>query len=222
MTDSIARVNELMTKATQYGICWDSLAYEVCYDAVVQTKDVEGMVCEIGLREGFGTFLMMHAALDSRQQSRKFVSVDPFGDILYITANMAPHHSDYTNNMKKKCLKAMYNWAFDCDMYLNFLCMTNDQYFVRFADGVPFYEGEEKIISKYSVAFLDGPKSNEITAQELDFFGPRMSVGGKLVIDDIGHHWFDEPALERHAAEHNLQLDESTRNLHKWSFDKKG
>ena len=221
MADSEIRTHQLMAKAGQYGIEWDSFAYEILYNAAVETKSVEGLVCEIGLRMGFGTFVMMHAALDSGQPNRKFVAVDPFGDILYVTANMAPHHSDYTNSMRSRCLKALYNWTYDSQMNLNFLCMTNDQYFQRFADGVPFYEGEEQIISKYSIAFLDGPKSDVITAHEIDFFGPRMSIGGRIIIDDIGHRWLNEPALEAHAAKYNLELDERTRTMHKWSFIKK-
>jgi hypothetical protein len=60
----------------------DSREYQILENAVHKVKYVDGLTCEIGVREGGRTHLIMET-LRTTHQSKIHIAIDPFGNIDY-------------------------------------------------------------------------------------------------------------------------------------------
>jgi hypothetical protein len=81
--------------------CWD---YHILEQCAKDIKGVEGLVCEVGTREGGSLQIIINALLDNSDTGRHVISVDPYGNIPYYGENGITRF-DYTNDMKKKGVK---------------------------------------------------------------------------------------------------------------------
>ena len=174
---------ELVELAKKYNIDGDGAEYEILYEGADKSHKVPGLVCEIGLRRGFGTFLMMNVVGNHKH----YIAVDPYGDIPYqdVAGTIL---WDYSNLMKAQTQQAMYKWCEEKNYDFSFYPIEDTEFFKRFEDGVPVYCGSKSIEDKYSLVHLDGPHTNEIVMVETSFFMPRMNQGGIIVYDDIGQY----------------------------------
>jgi hypothetical protein len=164
--------------------CWD---YHILEQCAKDIKGVEGLVCEVGTREGGSLQIIINALLDNSDTGRHVISVDPYGNIPYYGENGITRF-DYTNDMKKRALKNLYAISENKDFNLVTLTLTDAQFFNRFADGVPVYDREERIIDKYAMVFLDADHSVEAVRNQVAFFLPRLCDGGFIIVDDVD--WF--------------------------------
>ena len=176
-------LQELQELAKEYKIDGDGAEYEILYEAANRSFLVEGIVCEIGLRRGFGTFLMMNVV----GSHKHYIAVDPYGDIPYEDVAGALIW-DYSNLMKAQTLQAMYKWCEENKFDFTFYSMEDSEFFARFSDGVPVYSSSKVIAHSYSLVHLDGPHTQELVMKETEFFMPRMARGGYIVYDDIGQY----------------------------------
>jgi hypothetical protein len=168
-----------------YNISGDSGEYEFLTEAVQMSANIEGMCVEIGLRRGMGTKTIIDAV---RQYcpDKTVIAVDPYGSILYQgREHMEPCRLDYTNQMKNECLAAIYTYLVDHPCSFQFYNWTDDRFFLRMEHGVPTYELEEKLITKYSMVHLDGPHSVAAISHEIKWFSAQMDSGATLCVDDI-------------------------------------
>jgi len=85
----------------------DSREYHILLNAVARVKDVDGLTCEIGVREGGGTKLIMET-LRSTGQQKVHIAIDPFGNIEYEHFETRKERVDYTNAMKNRMLANLY------------------------------------------------------------------------------------------------------------------
>ena len=173
-------VQELIELAKQYNIDGDGTEYEVLYEASEKSFAVPGLVCEIGLRRGFGTFLMMNVVGNHKH----YIAVDPFGDIPYKDGG-GEMIWDYSNLMKAQTMQSIYKWCEDNSFDLYFYPLEDTEFFARFADGVPVYDTSKGIETEYSLVHIDGPHTMELVMNETKFFVSRMAKGGYIVYDDI-------------------------------------
>jgi len=179
-------------------ITGDSSEYELLTMAVELSKDIDGMCVEIGLRRALGTKYIIDAVREFCP-NKQVISIDPFGSILYICREPdGPCRLDYDNTMKREALSAIHQYVEQNPVNYQFINSTDTQFFKRYADGVPVYELEERLETKYSMAHLDGPHSVAHICSEIDFFTPRMDKGAMLVIDDAIDEFFDIAKVERY------------------------
>lgn len=163
----------------------DSRDYHVLENAVIKSKDIEGMTCEIGVREGGGTECILNALKDKK---KVHIAIDPFGNIEYKHWETKTERLDYTNEMKNRMLVKLYEYASKHKHEVLFFPLEDTEFFKRYADGVPVYNKVKQILSTYSLVFLDGPHTTELVKEEFDFFKSRIAMGGCIVFDDINQY----------------------------------
>ena len=117
------------------------------------------LTCEIGLREGLGSKIIMDAILDSKPKLYKHVAVDPYNNLSYEHYdNEGSVVAGYTEEMKQKTVSYLYQNYPDFD----FFHMTDDYYFKT----------------------MGGPHTTKAVIDELGFFIPRMASKGLIILDD--------------------------------------
>lgn len=169
---------------------FDSGEYEMLTEAVELSRHVEGMACEIGLREGYGTAVIIEAVAENCP-SKVVISVDPYGSILYEGREGQICRLDYDDNMMVRCIPNMYQFAFEHCVTWKFINLTDTDFFELYKNGVPVYDLERVVHQKYSMVHFDGPHSVNDILHEILWFNDRMYSGSTIVIDDITPDFFD-------------------------------
>lgn len=172
----------------------DSTEYEILQRAVLATANMplDLMTCEIGLREGGGTKVILDALVASKQLGRTHIAIDPYGNIEYETEENVVTRFDYTNQMRNRCMRELFyyiqNYLDDQVNVLPFI-LEDTEFFARFADGVPVYtDSAKKILTNYSLVHFDGPHALGALNKEFMFFYQRSVDGSMFVFDDIGNY----------------------------------
>ena len=162
----------------------DSGEYEFLTEAVELSKDVQGMVLELGVRAGMGTQYLIDACIAHRPGTT-VISLDPYGSILYRPReHMEECRLDYTNDMGKQCMVDLATYVLDKPVHWMPLKMTDREYFRAFDIGVELYELESTRLNKYATVHLDGPHSVEHVLYEVQWFDERMDKGAVICLDD--------------------------------------
>jgi hypothetical protein len=170
-----------------YETTCDSIEYFILENAVRQIKNVDGFTCEIGVREGGSTLLIMKT-LKKTNQEKIHIGIDPFGNINYNCNEYNVVKYDYTNKMKVKMLKNIYNYCFSENMDFLYFPLEDNEFFKRFQDGVPVYNETKEIINKYALVFFDGPHTTNLVKAEFNFFKDKIPIGGMIVFDDLDYY----------------------------------
>ena len=165
----------------------DSREYHILLNAVARVKDVDGLTCEIGVREGGGTKLIMETLRNTGQQ-KVHIAIDPFGNIEYEHFETRKERLDYTNAMKNRMLANLYALCNNTGMECLFFPLEDTEFFKRYCDGIPIYDECKRIVNKYAMVFLDGPHTTELVRAEFDFFNTRIPLNGVIVFDDIDQY----------------------------------
>lgn len=170
---------------TKLGV--DSREYEILTDAVMRCPSGYNLVCEIGVREGGSSELIMECL--SRKYARDLlVLIDQYGGMTQIHSDDVSVVLDYTNSMRNKALSALYEMAEEKKVNFQFFNLSDQDFFDRFKDGVPVYSGSMRVLlNTYAMVHLDGPHSTASVLNEVNFFAPKIIKGGYVVIDDIGN-----------------------------------
>lgn len=163
--------------------------YNVMREYVLQLKDVEGLSCEIGLRRGGGTKVIMDAFIENDDR-RPHICLDPYGNIIYKDI-VGAHRSDYTDDMRNETLAELYKYAYDKQLNILFFNLEDSEFYRRFADGVPIYNQEKEMINAYAYVHVDGQHDEASVKLAADFFIPRMSIGGIIMFDNTNHYPHD-------------------------------
>ena len=162
----------------------DSADYDVLVAGVELSANVRGLSCEIGLRLGGGTKLILDA-IKEHELDRVHIAIDPYGDIEYIESNTEVLRHDYTNAMRDMCLTNMYLFCAQSKSKFIFINLEDTEFFARYADGVPTYSTVKTIETDYALVHFDGPHSAEAIRKEIDFFHTRTPRGAVFVFDDV-------------------------------------
>lgn len=171
----------------------DSAEYELLIGAAREASRVEGMGCEIGLRRGGGSRMIMDTFIQEGV-FKTHVMVDPWGDIEYLTTekNQTRLYTDYTNDMRALCMMELFTYYRGKPVNPIVYNLEDSEFFARFADGVPsYFEKGKRLETKYCMVHLDGPHDSSAVNAEVDFFAPRMLPGAVMVCDDTNlySHW---------------------------------
>ena len=161
----------------------DSTEYHLITEQIGKLKlDQVTLTCEIGLREGLGSKIIMDAILDSKPKLFKHVAVDPYNNLSYEHYdNEGSVVAGYTEEMKQKTVSYLYQNYPDFD----FFHMTDDYYFKTMGEGHQFVLNQQLVLfGLYQVVHLDGPHTTKAVIDELSFFIPRMASKGLFILDD--------------------------------------
>jgi hypothetical protein len=209
----------------------DSSDYEILYNACVEGSRVFGAIVEIGTRRGGSAKIMMDAFTAERSTDRAFFCIDPYGNIetQLTNLNVNRYYSniaktegdpnskdlstgvrlDYSNEMRNRIVPALYYYAFQAGFNFSFFFLEDSEFFKRYADGVPVYDQEKQLVNSYACVFFDGPHTNKIIREEIDFFLPRTAMGGTYVFDDLWQYDHDEK-IETYLFDNGFELLEKT------------
>jgi hypothetical protein len=165
----------------------DSIEYEILINAVIQVQNIVGFTCEIGVREGGSTQIILDI-LKQTNQNKIHIAIDPFGNIDYTHWENTIQKIDYTNKMKNKMLMNLYTYCDKNNMEVLYFPLEDTEFFKRFSDGIPIYNENKYIINKYALVFFDGPHSVSAIKTECNFFIERIVEGGIFIFDDINQY----------------------------------
>ena len=183
----------------------DSREYDILERAVITIQGVDGLTCEIGVRKGGGTQVILDT-LKNTKQDKTHIAIDPYGNIDYNLQDCIIKPG-YTNKMKMQMLVDLYSYCLENDMDCIFFPMEDTEFFYRFSDGIPIYNNTKTIENRYSLVFFDGPHSVELIKNEFNFFKDKISIGGVLVFDDIDTYPHME-RLDEYIKQHSFKIIE--------------
>lgn len=172
----------------------DSGEYEMLTTGIELSKDVDGLCLEIGTRLGMSAKTILDA-IRLYCPNKTLVCVDPYGSLLYEGREGQICRLDYDNPMKATCMGNIWMDVKESPVSFKYFDLTDSDYFTYFADGVPIYELERRVETKYSFVFFDGPHSVAHIREEMNFFYPRTSVGGVWVFDDTTPDFYDHKVI---------------------------
>ena len=198
-------MENVINRCIEHGLNFDHHFHDVLYNAAEKIKNVEGIVCELGLREGGGLGVMMLGCMDSGDAKRVFVAIDPYGNIEYEWKDGTTVVFDYTNQMKNKTLKNLYTLCEIHDLQFTLYNLEDTEFFSKYAEGIPVYDSIKTINNSYALVHLDGPHTTAKLLEELEFFCKRVSLNGIIVLDDIAG-CYDYEVVQNYLYENGFEL----------------
>ena len=190
----------------------DGTEYNMLYNAVQKVKDVEGLVLEIGTRKGGSMMIIIDALLESGQENRNVISVDPYGHILYNTGSQySITRFDYTNDMKKQTMIDLFSYVKDKPVNFIPICLTSDDFFALYSSGVSIYNIERQIINKIAFAFVDGQHDTSSVLADCFNIGEKAVTGTRIVIDNIDFFDLEDVLYELHHQGFSVEEQGKTK-----------
>ncbi len=112
---------------------------------------------------------------------------------------------NFTNQMRDETLAKLFQYVQGKRINLLFFNLDDGEFFARFADGVPLYSTQGKMIAnKYSLVHFDGPHTRDDVWREVSFFlEGRLAPGACLCFDDIGN--YDHERIEHLLYAHGFK-----------------
>ena len=140
------------------------------------------LTCEIGLREGLGSKIILDAVREHKPNLYKHIAIDPYNNLSYEHYdNEGSVVAGYTEEMKQKTVSYLYQNYPEFDFYH----MTDDYYFKTMGDGHQLgLFNNMMLFGLYKVVHFDGPHTTDAVIQELNFFIPRSETKALFIIDD--------------------------------------
>lgn len=192
-----------------YRLETDCEDYHVLSNAVKEIKHVPGIVCEIGTRRGGSLKIIVDSLLENLDYDRNVISLDPYGNIEYVSSEGERVRYDYTNDMRNETIVALYQYLMKKPVNVVMYILEDTEFFNRFNEGVPFYKDYKVVLNNYSLVFFDGPHDVSAVLKEMEFFLPRSEIGSVWVIDDI--HVFPYQAIKEILLNSGFEVLEESR-----------
>ena len=137
--------------------------------------------CEIGVREGLGSqVIMMATKARIGNKPYEHVGIDPYGNLEYkhfdgsprwkINGEWSSKAPTYSDEMRDQMIK-----DFKDNPHFRFYNMTDDEYFKTF----------HLTKTKFDLVFLDGPHTTKDILKESLWFAERSRKGSRIIIDDF-------------------------------------
>ena len=136
---------------------------------MIKLKSDNVLTCEIGVREGLGSKVIMDGMRANRLQNYKHIGIDPYGNLDYQHYDYSPSYTaDYTNEMRLQLEK-------DLSDYKEFKLfhMTDKEFIRRYPEYGPFI-----------LVHFDGPHMTKDVLNEAVFFAERSIINTRFIFDD--------------------------------------
>ena len=140
----------------------------------IETSKV--LTCEIGVREGLGSKIIMDGIRGQATGSYIHIGIDPYGNLKYQHYDDSPEYTaDYTNEMRLQLEK-------DLSEYKEFKLfhMTDKEFMRRYPEYGPF-----------SLVHFDGPHMTKDVLNEAIYFAERSVKNTRFIFDDYKHYGMD-------------------------------
>ena len=158
--------------------------YELLKEAVKSSyklgPDDYYLTCEIGVREGLGSKIIMDVMRSKNRVTHHHIGIDPYGNLNYAHYdNTKSYALDYTNEMKLRLKKDLID-------YPNFhlMEMTDGEFMYKYHNGLTVYEDKPKLLDTYTMVHFDGPHQTVDVLRQALFFCDRSHVGTTFCFDD--------------------------------------
>ncbi len=128
------------------------------------------LTCEIGVREGLGSKIIMDGIRGQATGDRMHIGIDPYGNLKYQHYDDSPEYTaDYTNDMRLQLEK-------DLSGYKEFKLfhMTDKEFMRRYPEYGPF-----------NLVHFDGPHMTRHVLNEAIFFAERSEKYTRFIFDDF-------------------------------------
>ena len=168
------------------GIEYDKLAEWVKTLPIYSDSLTEILTCEIGVREGLGSKIIMDEIKKKLPEALyKHIAIDPYGDLLYQHYDKDtpgkpdfPVKGDYTDSMMKQMIQ-------DFSRYpeFKFHKMTDTEFMNKHPEMGPF-----------DFVHFDGPHMTRNVLTESIWFANRSRRGTRFVFDDYTYYSMDQVA----------------------------
>jgi hypothetical protein len=219
-------MSETMTKGkwsntiTIHSFDTDGENYEVLYDAAQRIVHIKGMTCEIGVRAGGSSKIIIDGIMASNPVGiRTHIGIDPYGSIDYKYNDTEIVENAYENKYRDVAIPALFRYCAGSKVNFQFYQMTDTQYMKRFADGVPVYlGGKEYELNTYALVYFDGPHATEDVMKETVFFNERAPKGAVFVYDDVS--FYEHGKIEDYLKKNRWKPIMGTKT--KFSYTKDG
>lgn len=171
----------------------DGKNYVLVENAVRHIKNIPGMTCEIGVRRGGSSRIIIDTLIDNNDLYRHHICIDPYGNIAYKdTDGDRWSKYDYTNQMRNDCMANLYAYVHSKPVHVHFFVLEDTEFFYRYNDGIPVYDEFKQILNQYAFVNIDGPHDTQSVLNEFLFFSTRCSTGAIIVFDDIDYYSHDK------------------------------
>lgn len=178
----------------------DGSGYEILQQAAEYSLGARGISVEIGVREGCGSKIMIEEFKKS-EFPKLHIGIDPYGSIPYLYKDTEHVLNAYPNEMRDVAIPELYKLCAGSNVDFMFFQMTDEQFFKRFADGIPIYmNNTEYIINEYGCVYFDGPHTTKTTLNETKFFAPRASLNAMFIYDDV-EEYYDHDVIESYLLD---------------------
>jgi len=187
----------------------DGKDYEVLIESVQSIEHILGMTCEIGVRTGGSTKLIVD---EIKGKNRTHIGIDPYGGLDYVFDFGTIVTDAYSNKeYRNPSLALIYDYAFKSDVNFVFFNLTSEQFMKRYSDGVPVYDnGQETLLDTYALVYFDGLHTLNTVMVETQFFEARTMNGSILVYDDIS--LYDHAQIDTYLKDRNWNIKNKTTN----------
>ena len=135
----------------------------------LRVNDRDILTCEIGVREGLGSKIIMDGIKTNGPRTYMHIGIDPYGNLNYQHYDTSPSYTaDYTNEMRLQLEK-------DLSGYKEFKLfhMTDKEFMRRYPEYGPF-----------DLIHFDGPHMTKDVLNEAIFFAERSILNTRFIFDD--------------------------------------
>lgn len=183
----------------------DSTEYNLlrdwCETAPLFDTSTRILTCEIGVREGLGSKIIMDCFKERLQEKEyKHIGIDPYNNLKYQHYDHTPAYTcDYTEEMRQQMVKDFKDYK-----EFDFKNMTDVQFMYEFYWTQP-----------YHFVHFDGPHMTKDVLTEAIFFANRSVKGTRFVFDDYPKYQMDQIAFAltyfdfktKEAGENKIMLE---------------
>ncbi|NJL70191.1 MAG: hypothetical protein HC888_00655 [Candidatus Competibacteraceae bacterium] len=188
----------------------DSIEYDILERAAKHVACVPGLFCEVGVRRGRGTEVMMR----SSPVPRNFVCIDPYGSIPYYQGdNIFVNYTDYDAKMKHETIAQLHLLALELGHNMIFMPFSFEDCQRMLYEGLNVYHiGGRHWVGSFALVHLDAQHKTDKVIEQITFMAYKIPRDGILVIDDVDK--MDAQEINKWCEKHKLIPFEMGKRKH--------
>jgi hypothetical protein len=161
----------------------------------IKLKSDNVLTCEIGVREGLGSKIIMDGFRLNCPKQYTHIGIDPYGNLNYQHYDNSPSFTaDYTNEMRLQLEKDLSDYK-EFKLYH----MTDREFMRRY----PEY-------NNFILVHFDGPHMTKDVLNEAVFFAERSIINSRFVFDD--YQKFDMDTVSKCLKYYNFEILDKGEN----------
>ena len=172
-------------------------------DEILEHSDLP--IVEVGTRAG-GSALCFMDLVHRREKKNWVYTIDPYGAISWSSKEgVTLEKSSYVNRYYQQAMVEISTMAFMNELNHHHFKCTSKEFVEWVYPNFRQYDNEKNcVLTNFCFVYLDGDHGFETVSMELDFFLPRITKGGCVIVDDTQHtiEQLDEYCENRYKVTH--------------------